>query len=308
MSWTPATDAECQQASADPTVETLIHGRARDLGGFSVRRVLPSPLRRSVGPFVFFDEMGPADFLAGQGIDVRPHPHINLATITYLFEGEILHRDSLGSEQAITPGAINWMTAGTGIVHSERSSATARQGPQKLHGLQLWIALPTAHEETEPNFIHHPAASLPATTLEGAQVRVLVGEAFGQTSPVKPYSPMLYLDAHLRADAELAVPHDAYERAVYPIGGSVCVAGQTLEPGTMAVLTPGQPASLRATAGDVRLVVVGGAPLDGQRHIWWNFVSSSTERIEAAKARWKSGAFPKVPGDEHEFIPLPEDP
>jgi len=304
MSWTPAAEPACGARDASAGIETIIEPHSRDLGGFSVRRVLPSPARRMVGPFVFFDEMGPAEFAPGTGIDVRPHPHINLATVTYLFEGEILHRDSLGSEQVIRPGEVNWMTAGRGIVHSERTPPARRATGQRLHGIQLWIALPRAHEESEPSFRHHDAAELPAIERDGARLRLLAGAAFGARSPVDARSPMFYADASLALGASVALPDEVAERAVYVVAGEIECGAHRIPAGRMVVLAAGA-ALLRAPAG-ARLMLLGGAALDGERHLWWNFVSSSLERIERAREDWRARRFPLVPGDETEFIPLPE--
>lgn len=304
MSWTQANDPRCATCATTPAIETIIEGRARDLGGFSVGRVLPSARRRLVGPFIFFDHMGPAAFEPGQGIDVRPHPHINLATVTYLFEGEIVHRDSLGSLQAIRPGAINWMTAGSGIVHSERTGPELRKAGSRLHGLQLWVALPKAQEETEPDFRHYPAADLPEIRQGGARVRVLAGTAYGAASPVRTLSPLFYVEAIVAAGGELPLPEKHPERAAYVVEGAMRCGEVLIEPRRMAVFAPGPTPPLRAESA-ARVVLIGGAPLDGERHIWWNFVSSSRERIEQAKRDWKEGRFQPVPG-ETEFIPLPE--
>ncbi|HEX6837245.1 MAG TPA: pirin family protein [Polyangia bacterium] len=283
----------------------ILDGRRRDLGGFSVRRILPAAERRLVGPFIFFDHMGPADFAPGQGIDVRPHPHIALATVTYLFEGEILHRDSLGSAQPIRPGAVNWMIAGRGIVHSERTPPDVRARGGRLDGIQSWVALPKAREDDPPRFEHHAAHSLPALERDGARLRVLAGSAFGLTSPVGVASPTLYVDCELLHGATLEVPDEHEERAVYVAHGEIDSANASIGEGQMMVLPPG--ARVRITAdGEARVMLLGGAPLDGERHIYWNFVGSTPERIEAAKRDWREGRFPKVPGDEHEFIPLPD--
>lgn len=282
-------------------VELTIEPRIRSLGEFDVRRVLPAAKRRMVGPFVFLDHMGPAAFGPGEGMAVRPHPHIGLATITYLFEGEIMHRDSLGCVQLIEPGAVNLMTAGRGIVHSERSPDMT--AASRLHGLQSWVALPLELEETEPTFVHYPADSLPEQSIEGCTVRVVMGSAYGLQSPVLTYSPTLYFAATLPADAELTVLDEAPERAVYVVSGSVSIGGDSYGEGTLAVLRSGVPVRLRA-ATDTLAVVVGGAPL-GPRHIWWNFVSSSEARIERAKRDWAEMRMGTVPGDD-EFIPLPE--
>jgi hypothetical protein len=288
----------------DPAIRRLIDPRSRDLGGFSVRRVLPSPGLQMVGPFIFFDHMGPADFAPGTGIDVRPHPHIGLATVTYLFEGALTHRDSLGVVQVIEPGAVNWMTAGRGIVHSERTGADLRAAGHRIHGIQSWLALPREAEEVEPSFRHHPADSLPEFDAEDARVRVIAGSAFGRQAPVEVLSPTLYADLWLPAGGQLTLPADYEERAVYVAEGELQLADTPVAAGTMAVLEPGANITLRAV-GETRAMLLGGAPADGPRHLWWNLVSSSHERIERAKRDWAAGRFPKVPG-ETEFIPLPE--
>jgi redox-sensitive bicupin YhaK (pirin superfamily) len=282
----------------------IIEARTRDIGGFSVGRVLPSPRRRLVGPFIFFDHMGPALLAPGRGIDVRPHPHINLATVTYLFEGEIVHRDSLGSLQAIRPGAINWMTAGRGIVHSERTGPEARRTGSRLHGVQLWVALPKAQEEAEPDFRHYPADSHPEIARGGVRVRVLAGNAYGVASPVRTLSPLFYAEAAIPAGSELPLPEEHRERAAFIVDGTVRCGDERIEALRMVVFPPGAAPPLRAESS-ARVMLLGGAPLDGERHIWWNFVSSSRERIEQAKRDWKEGRFPPVPG-ETEYIPLPE--
>lgn len=291
-----------QQSTTNAVVELTIEPRVRSLGEFDVRRILPAAKRRMVGPFVFLDHMGPAVFPPGLGMAVRPHPHIGLATITYLFEGEIVHRDSLGYRQVIQAGAVNLMTAGRGIVHSERSGDDLAI-TSRLHGLQSWIALPTELEEIEPTFLHYPASSLPELAIDGCTVRVIMGSAYGQQSPVLTYSPTLYLDAALPSNARLTLLDEAPERAVYVVAGRVALGGETYAEGTLAVLRPGTSAVLHAEA-DTRLVVVGGAPL-GPRHIWWNFVSSSEARIERAKRDWAEMRMGTVPGDD-EFIPLPD--
>jgi redox-sensitive bicupin YhaK (pirin superfamily) len=282
----------------------LIETRPRDLGGFEVRRLLPMATRQSVGPFVFFDHMGPARFAPGTGIDVRPHPHIGLATLTFLFEGEILHRDSLGFVQSIRPGDVNWMTAGRGIVHSERTGPELRAAGSALHGLQLWIALPQADEETEPAFFHHPGATVPVVRQGEATVRVIVGSTGAARSPVKTFSPMFYFDAQLPANSTFDLAPDYPERAVYVVDGEVTLCGTLLKEGQMLVLPEGDSVEIRAIS-DARFVMLGGTPLDGPRFIWWNLVSSSRERIEQAKRDWAEDRFAKVPG-ETEFIPLPE--
>jgi len=283
----------------------VIDPRPRDLGGFTVRRLLPAAANRMVGPFIFLDHMGPAVMERGAGMDVRPHPHISLATVTYLFEGEIIHRDTLGSELAIHPGDVNWMLAGRGIAHSERSSPEERARGVRIHGIQSWVALPTAHEEDAPAFAHHPARTLPKIERGGAVLTVIAGTAYGAESPVGVVSPTLYVDALLEDGARLTIDQKHEQRAVHVVEGSARIGERRIAPGVMAVLRPGAEVTVEA-GGPTRLMLVGGAPLDGDRHIWWNFVSSSKERIERAKDDWRNGRFGKVAGDEKEFIPLPE--
>jgi len=282
-------------------IELLIPGRPRDLGGgLHVERVLPAIKKRSVGPFLFLDHMHPTEPIEAA---VRPHPHIHLATVTYLFEGEIVHRDSLGSLQTIQPGAINWMSAGKGIVHSERGAR-----PTRMHGLQLWVGLPKASEDSDPSFTHYPSATLPEMDGDGVHARVLVGTAFGKASPVKTLSPMIYVDVKLAPGARIELPRDHAERAVYVVEGAVTVGGAPVEHGALAVIKRGVNPVISSEAG-ARLVILGGEPLDGPRYMWWNFVSSSSDRIVEAAHAWRDGKFPKVPGDEEEFIPAPpEDP
>jgi hypothetical protein len=292
-------------SAASSLVELVIESRPRDLGaGFVVRRTLPSPKRRLVGPFIFFDQMGPVDLAPGQGLDVRPHPHIALATVTYLFAGEIVHRDSLGSHQVIKPGDVNWMIAGRGIAHSERSGDEARRDGMRLHGIQSWVALPTEHEDVAPRFEHRPRASLPRIQRQGALLDVIAGSAFGQRSPVQVLSPTFYVHAQLDDGTELTLDTEHEERAVYVVEGGVAIDGQSYGPGVMAVLRPGSEVQLRAV-GETRAMLLGGAKLAGERHVYWNFVASSEERIEQAKRDWLDHKFPRVPGDEQEFIPLP---
>lgn len=286
------------------TIERILKPKPRDIGEFSVRRVLPAFPRQMVGPFIFFDHMGPEAFAPGRGMDVRPHPHIGLATVTYLFEGEILHRDSLGFVQPIRPGDVNWMTAGRGIVHSERTPAALRAGGSRIHGIQTWVALPRAHEETEPAFVHYPAPMLPVVDLPGAKVRVIAGHALGARSPVAVFTDTLYAAAELQSGAMLRLPAEHEERAVYLVAGSVAVGDTALAPGEMAILVPGGEVAIRA-AGRSTVMLAGGAPMDGPRFIWWNFVASTKERIERAKADWRDERFAPVPG-ESERIPLPE--
>ena len=291
------------QTAAASILQHEILPRTRDLGGFEVRRVLPAAERRMVGPFVFFDQMGPVEFPAGRGIDVRPHPHIGLATVTYLFAGSIVHRDSLGSVQSIAPGDVNWMTAGCGIVHSERSDAELRQRPQRLSGIQIWVALPERDEETMPAFTHYPAATLPLIEGEGKSVRVVAGSFFGAASPVKTHSALFYAAATLVAGASLPLAAEHEERAAYLLDGTVEIAGQSYAAGRLLVFAPGQALTIRATT-PTHVLLFGGEPLEGPRHVWWNFVSSRQDRIEQAKAEWQHGKFSAVPG-ETEFIPLP---
>jgi redox-sensitive bicupin YhaK (pirin superfamily) len=293
-------------AAPGSALETVVVPRTRDLGGFEVRRALPSARRRMVGPFVFLDQMGPAVFRGGRGIDVRPHPHVGLATVTYLFDGALLHRDSLGTVQAIRPGAVNWMTAGRGIVHSERTPPEARVEGATLFGIQTWVALPRAYEEAAPGFAHTPAEALPSLEGDGVRLRVVLGALFGARSPVQTFSETVYAEAALAPGARLDVPTEAEERAVYVVEGVVEESGAAFEAGRLLVLRPGAPVLLRA-AGPARLLVLGGEPMDGPRHIWWNFVSSSLERIEQAAADWAAGRFDPVPG-ETDFIPLPSQP
>ncbi len=290
-----------------PSMETLIVAPSRDLGdGFEVRRALPSARRRMVGPFIFLDQMGPAGFAPGIGLDVRPHPHIGLATVTYLFDGEIMHRDSLGTVQPIRPGAVNWMTAGNGIVHSERTGPDHRAAGSKLFGMQAWVALPKRHEETAPAFVHHPEDTMPFHEGEGVRLRVITGGMHGQRSPVQTLSDMFYADVAMDAGARFVIPAEHEERAAYLVEGAVEVDGVAFQPGELLVFRPGQAVTLRATAG-ARLLALGGEPMDGPRYMFWNFVSSSKERLEQAKADWQAQRFARVP-EETEFIPLPEAP
>jgi hypothetical protein len=304
MSFFPAKDPEPGDAFSCDAIELVIVPRSADLGGFTVRRALPSTRRRMVGPFIFFDHMGPAEFRAGGGVDVRPHPHIGLATVTYLFEGEIVHRDSLGSRLAIVPGDVNWMTAGRGIAHSERTSAEHRAGGEHLHGLQCWVALPAGDEEMAPAFNHHAGDKLPVIAGEGKTVRVVAGKLFGATSPVATLSDTIFADVLLSAGASLPLDAEYEERAIYIVSGEIEIAGDRFAEGRLLVFKPGDRITVKALR-DARIVILGGATADGPRHIWWNFVSSRKERIEQAKADWKAGRFALVPG-ETEFIPLPE--
>ena len=297
------------RSSAVDGVDTVILPPVRDLGdGFTVRRALPSPQRRMVGPFIFFDQMGPAAFGPGEGLDVRPHPHIGLATVTYLIDGEIMHRDSVGSVQAIRPGEVNWMTAGSGIVHSERTRPEVRVTGASLFGLQTWIALPTAHEETAPAFAHHKANEMPKAEASGVALTVIAGTSDGLRSPVATFSDMVYADIVLGDGARYQLKAEHVERAVYVVSGGMTVVGQEggFATGELVVFKPGAEIVLAAT-GPTRLMLVGGEPFPEQRHIYWNFVSSSLERIEQAKADWRGDRFARVP-DENDFIPLPDEP
>lgn len=293
-----------QQVHAQMTVATVITAKPKDLGGFQVRRALPVAQLRAVGPFVFLDQMGPARIPAGQGLDVRPHPHIGLSTMTYLYEGEILHRDSLGTVQPISPGAINWMLAGRGIVHSERSPSHLRAREHRLFGLQFWVALPRAQEEAAPSFRHIDRDSVPALHEAGVDTRLLAGSMDGVAAPFNAPHPMICVDFEMVAGAATRVSPGWPERALYVSAGDVEIADARFSEGQLIVLAPGAEARLRALS-NARVMLIGGEPLDGPRHIWWNFVSSSQDRIEQAKADWKAGRFAAVPG-ETEFIPLPD--
>lgn len=305
MSWRPDLDPTLGDARSCDAIETVIIPRARDLGGFEVRRALPSAQRQMVGPFIFFDQMGPAEFLVGGGIDVRPHPHIGLATVTYLFDGEVMHRDSLGTELSIKPGELNLMSAGRGIVHSERTSEAAKALGPKLFGIQSWVALPESHEESAPVFIHYGADQLPMLDDHGISVRVIAGEVMGVKAPTETAWPTLYADAILAAGSSIPLDATYDERGIYTISGTVDIAGDAFEPGQLLVFKPGDAITIKATS-DARFIILGGEPMDSKRYIWWNFVSSSNERIEQAKEDWKSKRFDIVPGDEDEFIPLPD--
>lgn len=286
-------------------IDLVISPRERDLGGFHVRRVLPYMKRRLVGPFIFFDHLGPAQFEAGTGMDVRPHPHIGLATVTYLFDGEILHRDSLGYVQPIQPGAVNWMTAGRGIVHSERTPQALRETGFHIEGIQSWIALPQGEEEREPSFHHHPADTLPIQYYDGVTLKLIAGSAYGISAPVQVFSPMFYVDALMSHGARLVLP-DYQERAVYVVSGMIKLEGQIIEPGSMAVLKDGSGLAEIEALDEGRVMLLGGDSLEGKRHIFWNFVHSDPQRIEQAKADWREDRFGQVPGED-ERIPLPEE-
>jgi redox-sensitive bicupin YhaK (pirin superfamily) len=308
MSWTPCPDAgENIAASPDapPAVDMAIVPRSGDIGGYEVRRALPFRNRRMVGPFIFWDQMGPGAFLSGGGLDVLPHPHIGLSTVTYLFGGEVEHRDSLGTRQVILPGDVNLMTAGSGIVHSERTPADRRAAGAELFGIQSWLALPLAQEETAPAFAHHGASDLPRLAAEGIDLRLVMGAGFGLRSPVHCAWEALYADVHLAAGATLLFPRATEERAVYALTGEIEIGGIVYAPQQMLVLRPGEDVPLRARSA-ARLMLLGGAAMDGPRFIYWNFVSSSKERLEQAKADWRAGRFPAVPGEGADVVPLPE--
>lgn len=309
MSWNPALDPNCPDCGRLDSIETIIIPRARDLGGFEVRRALPAPQRQMVGPFIFFDQAGPAEFLSGQGIDVRPHPHIGLATVTYLYDGEFQHRDSLGTNQMIYPGEVNWMIAGNGVTHSERTSEETRSGAHNLFGIQTWVALPDAHEEIDADFEHHGADALPFLESDGKQLRLIIGRAYGEQAPTKTFSDMFYADAVLEAGAMLPLPDDHEDRGIYVVQGEIGIAGDHYGAGQMMVFRPGDAITLKAGERGARLVLLGGETLNGPRYISWNFVASSQEKIDAAKEAWaqgdwEDGRFRLPPGDEDEFIPL----
>ena len=291
----------------DSVIRMTIAPVTHDLGGFKVHRTLPSKPRTMVGPFIFFDQMGPARLSPGDGIDVRPHPHINLATVTYLFAGSIDHRDSLGTFQRIEPGAVNLMTAGRGIAHSERSPADERAIGPELDGIQTWLALPQSKEEVDPGFEHVPAEALPVIDGDGVRLQLIMGEGFGARSPVTQHSPTIYAAITLAPGAAMVIDHEADERALYLLEGDATVDGTPLVPQHMALLAPGI-LPLLTSQGGARLMLCGGAPMDGERHVWWNFVSSRRDRINEAKRAWRDGEFVLPPDDHDEFIPLPEVP
>jgi redox-sensitive bicupin YhaK (pirin superfamily) len=306
MSFSPSPDPKAGDKFQCDAIKTVVVPRTADLGdGFTVRRALPSAQSRMVGPFVFFDHFGPTVFKSGNGLDVRPHPHIGLATVTYLFDGEIMHRDSLGTAVPIRPGAVNWMTAGRGIVHSERTATERRPKGDHLHGLQMWVALPADQEEMAPDFAHYAVEQFPMVEQTGGSVRVVVGSAYGARSPVATTSDTLFADAHLKAGSTLPFDPNHEERAIYVLSGEIDIAGDTFGADRLLVFKPGDRITIRALT-DTHVTIFGGAAMDGPRHIWWNFVSSRKDRIEQAKAEWAAGHFQKVPGDEIEFIPLPE--
>jgi redox-sensitive bicupin YhaK (pirin superfamily) len=309
--WNPLLDPSIPIGTQVDQIETVIVPRARDLGGFEVRRALPSAQRQMVGPFIFFDQMGPAEFLTGTGIDVRPHPHIGLGTVTYLLKGRLHHRDSLGTDAWIEPGAVNWMLAGQGITHSERTDGEARKAPLSMFGLQTWLALPKDREEDVAGFAHLGRDQLPELEGEGKQVRLILGHAWGERVGLDMPSEVFYADARLAPGASIPLPDDHEDRGVYILDGEVSCAGQTFEAGRMLVFRPGDRVSVKAGSQGARVMLLGGATMDGPRFIWWNFVASSREKIEAAKEAWRAGdwmhgRFKLPPGDDGEFIPAPD--
>ena len=311
MSWNPALESHSFETAGPDAVETVIIPRARDIGGFEVRRALPSPRRQMVGPFIFFDQMGPAEFLTGEGIDVRPHPHIGLSTVTYLFEGEFQHRDSLGTDQMIYPGEVNWMTAGNGVTHSERTSEATRKGESNLHGIQTWVALPENKENMDASFEHIGNEQVPLIEAEGKKVNLILGNAWGERNPIRTYSEIFYADAILQSGAIIPMPDNHEDRGIYVVEGSVEIAGQIFANGKMAIFRPGDAISVKAGEHGARVILLGGETLNGPRYIWWNFVAYSKDKLEAAKEAWgkgdwEHGRFQLPPGDTREFIPLPE--
>jgi redox-sensitive bicupin YhaK (pirin superfamily) len=301
----PLPDPMLGEVAAADAIDMIIVPRLRDIGAAMVKRALPAARRQMVGPFIFLDAFGPGEAISGEKFDVRPHPHIGLATVSYLLEGTIMHRDSVGSEQAIVPGDVNWMTAGKGIAHSERAPAETRGQLVRVHGFQTWVALPKTHEEAAPTFYHHGKADLPVIIGDGATVRLAVGSLYGERAPVATFSDMFFADVVLEAGARIPLDAEHEERAAYLEAGTVEIGGDVFEAGRLIVFKPGEGMAITAKT-PARLILLGGAPMDGPRHIWWNFVSSTKERIEEAKADWKAGRFDKVFGDEKDFIPLPE--
>jgi redox-sensitive bicupin YhaK (pirin superfamily) len=311
MSWMPGIDPQCPDAGKIEDIEMVIVPRSRDLGGFEVRRALPAPERQMVGPFIFFDQMGPAEFLHDGGIDVRPHPHIGLATVTYLYQGEFQHRDSLGTNQMIYPGEVNWMVAGNGVTHSERTSPETRATRHSLFGIQTWVALPEEAEDRPASFEHQGTAALPFLSGEGKEVRLILGNAWGARAPVKTFSEMFYADAVLEAGAKLPLPDNHEDRGVYVTRGSVIIAGEEFLAGRMMVFRPGDSITITAGETGARLMLLGGETLNGPRYVAWNFVASSREKLEAAREAWMQGDFEHgrfrlPPDDNAEFIPFPD--
>lgn len=311
MSWNPTQTPDCPGANVE-SIETLIIPRTRDLGGFEVRRALPAPQRQMVGPFIFFDQMGPAEFLSGGGIDVRPHPHIGLATVTYLYKGAFHHRDSTGANQMVRPGEVNWMIAGNGVTHSERTSAEMRRQPNSAFGIQTWVALPEYAEDTDASFEHYGRGELPFLEDEGKQVRVILGSAWGERAPVKTFTETFYADVVLAGGAKLPLPEHHEDRGIYVVEGSIIVSGTRFGAGQMMVFRPGDKISVTAGEQGARLMALGGETMNGPRYISWNFVASSQERIDEAKQEWRKGdwlhgRFRLPPGDDSEFIHLPDE-
>lgn len=311
MSWIPDIEPGCPDDIGIDSIETLIVPRARDLGSFAVRRALPAPKRQMVGPFVFFDQAGPAEFITGKGVDVRPHPHIGLATVTYLYKGEFQHRDSLGTNQIILPGAVNWMVAGRGVTHSERTSEETRKAPHRLFGIQTWVALPENMEEVAPSFEHHGRDVLPVIEDTGVSMKLILGTAYGEQAPARVFSDIFYGDATLQPGALLPLPDDHEDRGLYVVEGSVSIAGKEFTAAQMMVFRPGDKITVAAGAQGAQVIILGGETLNGPRYVWWNFVSSSKERIEEAKEQWRrenwgAGQFDLPPDDRSEFIPLPD--
>jgi redox-sensitive bicupin YhaK (pirin superfamily) len=305
MSFFAGKDPVAGDKFACDALELVVVPRSVDLDDFAVRRALPHSTRRTVGPYVFFDHFGPAEFRSGKGLDVRPHPHIGLSTLTYLYDGEIIHRDTLGVNAAIHPGEVNWMTAGRGIVHSERTAPERRVDGEPLHGLQLWIAMMSKDEEIDPSFAHLGGGDLPVVNGEGKTVRIVAGKMFGVASALKTTSETIFADISLDAGAAMPLDANYEERAIYVSSGEIDISGDRFDTGRLLIFRPGDRVTVKAVKPS-RIAVVGGAPLDGPRYVWWNFVSSRKERIDQAKEEWKQGRFGKVPGDEIEFIPLPE--
>jgi redox-sensitive bicupin YhaK (pirin superfamily) len=311
MSWNPILDPSIPIGDAVDAIETVIVPRARDLGGFEVRRALPSAARQMVGPSIFFDQFGPAEFLTGTGIDVRPHPHIGLGTVTYLMQGRLHHRDTLGTDAWIEPGSVNWMMAGQGITHSERTDGEARKAPITMYGLQTWLALPSDREDDPAAFVHLGQDKLPKLSGEGKEVRLILGNAWGERVDFQMPSEVFYADARLAPGAALPLPDEHEDRGIYILDGQVSCAGQVFDAGRMLVFRPGDRISVRAGDQGARLMLLGGATLEGPRHIWWNFVSSSRDKLDAAREAWRAGdwqhgRFRLPAGDDKEFIPAPE--
>lgn len=311
MSWNPTLAPGNPDEIGLDAIETVILPRTRDLGDFEVRRALPAPQRQMVGPFIFFDQAGPAEFLTGQGVDVRPHPHIGLGTVTFLYRGDFHHRDSIGTDQVILPGAVNWMVAGKGVTHSERTSEAGRKGPHSLYGIQTWIALPEETEDMAPIFEHHGAETLPEFEAEGIKAKLILGNAYGEKAPATLYSETFYLDVVLAPHARFPLPDEHEDRGLYITEGSVTVAGDTFEAGRMMVFRPGDAITVAAGPQGARLMALGGATMNGPRYMWWNFVASSREKIAHAREEWRAanwgeGQFDLPEDDHHEYIRAPE--